>query len=198
MKKLIITNLILIITFYCIPGITKIETNNTQVNIPISILVNRSAETVIKYKNYNLTFDTDLRISTNLTAEDYENILPIKLKGIGQSLEQAENDFKVNGLYLLGLICLESAYGTSSFAVNRNNLVGWNANDNNPNGASYFNSKSECILKVAEKLQKNYLTIGGCYFNGYTGQAVDIRYCSDKSHFSKIISIVNKLVKGVE
>lgn len=83
--------------------------------------------------------------------------------------------------------------GTSNYAINRNNLVGWNAVNSNPNKASYFDSKEECILYVAERLKTNYLTENGCYFNGYTAKAIDVKYCSDPEHADKIVSIVNKL-----
>lgn len=83
--------------------------------------------------------------------------------------------------------------GTSSFARNRNNLVGWQAYDSNPNKAKYFNSKEECILYVAEKLKNNYLTEGGTYFEGFTAKDVDKHYCTDKEHANKIVKIVNKL-----
>ena len=76
-------------------------------------------------------------------------------------------------------------------------LYGWNAVDSNPNKASYFDSKEECILYVAEKLQKNYLTEGGAYFEGYTIKDIDKHYCTDKEHSNKIISIVNKLTKDL-
>jgi beta-N-acetylglucosaminidase len=72
-------------------------------------------------------------------------------------------------------------------------LSGWNAVDSNPNKASYFKSKEECILYVAKKLKQNYLTKGGAYFDGYTAKDIDKHYCSDKEHANKIIKIVNKL-----
>ena len=84
--------------------------------------------------------------------------------------------------------------GTSSYAINRNNLVGWNAVDSNPNKATYFKSKDECILFVADKLKTNYLTEGGIYFEGYSAKNVDKHYCTDKEHANKIIKIVNKLI----
>jgi beta-N-acetylglucosaminidase len=116
------------------------------------------------------------------------------LKGLGEALEQAEKEHSINGLYLMGLACLESSYGNSRYAKEKNNLVGWNAVDSNPNKATFFTSKDECILYVAYKLKTNYLTEGACYFNGYSAKAIDVKYCSDKQHANKIINIVNKLI----
>ena len=63
----------------------------------------------------------------------------------------------------MGLACLESSYGNSNFAKNRNNIFGWNAVDSNPGKASYFTSKTECVMFVAEKLSNNYLIYDNWY-----------------------------------
>ena len=145
-------------------------------------------------KNLYIDINTDLRMPSNLNAIEYDTMLQgTNLYGLGQALEQAEKNYNVNGLYLMGLACLESGYGSSGYAINRNNLVGWGAYDNNPDNASYFESKDACILFVAQKLQQNYLTESGAYFEGYNAKSVDIHYCTDKLHANKIINIINNL-----
>ncbi len=94
---------------------------------------------------------------------------------------------------MMGLACLESGYGTSNFARERNNLYGWNAVDSNPNKASKFESKESATLYVAEKLAKNYLTEGGAYYEGKSARAIDVHYCTDKQHADKICNIVSTL-----
>lgn len=197
MKKIIIINLILLLLIFIGP---RQEQNIKIVNDIKNVIIENAVEiipeeTVIEpIINLDLTTTSDLRTPSNLKAEDYDKMLEgTNLYGIGTALEQAEKEHSVNGLYLMGLACLESGYGTSNYAVNRNNLVGWNAVNSNPNKASYFDSKEECILYVAEKLKTNYLSENGCYFNGYTAKAVDVKYCSDTEHADKIVSIVNKL-----
>ena len=81
---------------------------------------------------------------------------------------------------------------------NRNNIFGWNAVDSNPGKASYFTSKSECVMFVAEKLSYNYLNENGCYFEGYTAKDIDKHYCTDKQHANKIIKIIEKLEKKLD
>lgn len=145
-------------------------------------------------KNLYIDINTDLRMPSNLNAIEYDTMLQgTNLYGLGEALEQAEKNYNVNGLYLMGLACLESGYGSSSYAINRNNLVGWGAYDNDPDNASYFKSKNDCILFVAQKLQQNYLTENGAYFEGYSAKSVDIHYCTDKLHANKIINIINNL-----
>lgn len=147
-------------------------------------------------KNYSISTESDLRTLSNLSEEDYEKMLEdTALAGIGDALVKAEEKYGVNGLYLLGLACLESGYGSSYFARDRHNLVGWGAYDSNPNAAMSFESKDECILHVAQKLKENYLTKGGSYFEGYTARAIDVHYCSDPSHAQKIVAIVQREVE---
>lgn len=200
MKKLIALITILIIIYFIIPDIKILNIQMNEVKIPQTVNVSRNSNLRSdNIKNYSLTVDMDLRIKSNLTENDYNELLKnTNLKSIGSALVKAENEYDINGLYLMGLCCLESAYGTSNFAINRNNLVGWNANDSNPNNASYFNSFEDCILKVAQKLQENYLNENGCYFNGYSARAIDVKYCTDKKHADKIVNIVNKLIKNME
>lgn len=175
------------------------DVNSTEQIISRSLEEPRTAESIAEVStqpviNLELTVDSDLTIVSNCTAEQFNKMLAnTKLAGLGEALERAEKEHKINGLYLMGLACLESNYGKSNYAINRNNLVGWNAVDNNPNKATYFTSKDECILYVAYKLKTNYLSEGGCYYNGKSAKAVDIKYCSDKKHADKIIKIIKKL-----
>ncbi len=147
-------------------------------------------------KNYNLTVDSDLRVASNATAEDIDKMLEgTALHGLGNAFVEAEKKYNVNALYMMGLAALESAWGTSGYAIYRNNLYGWNAVDSNPDNATYFKSKEEATLYVASKLQKNYLTRGGAYFEGYSPRAIDVHYCTDKQHADKIVNIVSNLVE---
>lgn len=149
-------------------------------------------------KNLSLTTESDLRVLSNLTAEDYDLMFSgTPLEGTGEAFVTAEVAYGVNGLYMVGLCCIESSDkngvpGNSRYARERNNLTGWGAADSNPDGAYYFDSKSECIMHVAERLSINYLTEGGKFFSGYTPRAIDVKYCSDPKHADKIISCAMK------
>lgn len=205
--RLLIINIILALLLPLIPQ-GKIELTYTVNNeikkvTLVNIITEETQEEINEIveeleKNYNLSLATDLRTKSNLNAIDYDTMLDgTNLYGIGEALEQAEKKYSVNGLYLMGLCILESGWGTSDFAVKRNNLVGWNAIDANPQLASTFESKEQCILYVAEKLQQNYLTEGGAYFEGYTAKDIDVHYCTDKEHANKIVNIVNNLIEKI-
>ena len=195
MKRLLIINIILILLIYIIPSKNTEITKEEIIQITETIkITNRGMEQKRNIKNLNIDVNSDLRILSNLTVDEYNKMLEnTELNNLGNALEKAEKEYGINGLYLMGLACLESGYGKSEFARKRNNLVGWNAVNSNPNKASYFESKEECILYVAKRLKTNYLNENGCYFNGYSARAIDVKYCTDKKHADKIIQIINKL-----
>ena len=149
-----------------------------------------------KVRNLELTLDSDLRVPSNLTAQEIDKMLEgTKLYGLGATFEKAEKEYNVNSLYLIGLAALESGWGTSKYAIERNNLYGWNAIDSNPDLATTFSSREEATLFVASKLKANYLTKGAPYFEGYTPRSIDVHYCTDKLHANKIINITSSLTK---
>lgn len=206
-KKVIITNITLLTFCYIIPKpqinlqiSQQNEIKEVQVMTELAEVTNRSEvdrQQIIK--NYIVNNETDLRTKSNVSIEEYQKMLEnTALYEIAESLHNAEQKFGVNGLYLMGLACLESSYGNSNFAKNRNNIFGWNAVDSNPGKASYFTSKNECVMFVAEKLSYNYLSENGCYFEGYTAKDIDKHYCTDKQHANKIIKIIEKLEKKLD
>lgn len=205
-KNMIIINATLLVLCYVIPkpqinvqlAETEIE-NQEIVTVERQEITNRSkTDRKEVVKNYIVNDETDLRTKSNMSIEEYQKMLEnTALYEIAESLYNAEQKFGVNGLYLMGLACLESFYGNSNFAKNRNNIFGWNAVDSNPGKASYFTSKNECVMFVAEKLSNNYLSENGCYFEGYTAKDIDKHYCTDKQHANKIIKIIEKLEKNL-
>ena len=173
-------------------GIAVVQTTPDVISDAIS---EKTSKNQIQ-KNLKLSVDSDLRVASNVTSEEIDKMLEgTKLHGLGSAFVEAEQKYGVNALYMMGLACLESGFGNSAFAQKRNNLYGWNAVDSNPNNASTFSSKKEATLYVASKLQSNYLTEGGAYYEGYSARAVDVHYCTDKAHADKIVNIVNSLVQ---
>lgn len=173
-------------------GVAVVQTTPDVISDAIS---EKTSENQIQ-KNLTLSVNSDLRVASNVTSEEIDKMLEgTKLHGLGSAFVEAEQKYGVNALYMMGLACLESGFGNSAFAQKRNNLYGWNAVDSNPNNASSFTSKKEATLYVASKLQSNYLTEGGVYYEGYSPRAVDVHYCTDKAHADKIVNIVNNLLQ---
>lgn len=172
-------------------GITvQTEPDVIEENVENNIISNASG------KNLELTVDSDLRVASNVTAEEIDVMLSgTMLQGLGSAFVRVEQEYGVNALYMMGLACVESAWGQSEFAIKRNNLYGWNAVDSNPRKATSFNSKEECTLYVASKLKANYLTESGPYHEGFSARSIDVHYCTDKQHADKIVNVVSNLVK---
>lgn len=123
MKKLIIINMILLLLIYILP-IKKDATDNDVVTI-VKNVITQNVESIeisnenleeprteaVTNINLKLTVDSDLREISNLKAEDFNKMLEdTNLSGLGAALEQAEKEHNINGLYLMGLACLESGY----------------------------------------------------------------------------------------
>lgn len=143
-----------------------------------------------KFVNYNA------RTETNLTGPQLEKALVgTGLEGLGQFYADAEEQYKVSAIILIGLSAHESAWGTSRFAVERNNLFGYQAYDHDTNKAKVFESKEEAIHVVANHLATNYLTEGAKYHNGNTLRGMNVRYASDKGWNYKITKTMNRIVE---
>lgn len=125
MKKLVILIIILLVVYAILPETQVLNIQLGELTIPKPVDTSRGNNLRSdNIKNYNLTVDMDLRTKSYLDENDYNAMLGgTNLEGIGAALVEAENIYNINGLYLMGLCCLESSYGTSNFAVNRNNLV---------------------------------------------------------------------------
>lgn len=134
----------------------------------------------------------------------------------GQSFINAQNTWGVNAIMELAFANLESAYGSSDYAIKRYNIFGINATDTNPNGATYYTSISDCVTQHAKYLMSQgyldaYAFINSSiknnspsfydsgYIQSYTGDSrylgsapgnkvmgVNVKYASDPFHGEKI------------
>lgn len=145
------------------------------------------------FLKYNLTKESGLSVEhINYMLEGTE------LEGLGEYYVQAEKEYGVNAVFLVGLSALESAWGNSRLAKDRNNIFGFMAYDRNVDMAKHFDTKGESILYVAKYLKENYLTVGGKYYNGTNLEGVNVRYSTDSNWCNKIASIVERLVMDLK
>ena len=137
----------------------------------------------------------NLRKRSNLTSEQLDYLVEgTGLAGLGKWYAEAEEEYGVNALALLGISVVESAWGTSELAQKKNNLFGFQAYDSDVSKARSFESKGECILYVARHISEKYLHPDGAYFNGYSLADVNKRYASDKRWSVKIASAMDTMV----
>lgn len=78
----------------------------------------------------------------------------------------AQQKSGMSALAILGIGALESGYGTSNIAKQKNNLWGWNATNVNPGGnATSFSQMSQGALEFANKYLKTY-------YDGYGAKSI--------------------------
>lgn len=79
----------------------------------------------------------------------------------------AQQQTGMSALAILGIGALESGYGTSNIAKQKNNIWGWNATNTNPGGnATTFSQMSEGALEFANAYMKTY-------YNGYGAKSIN-------------------------
>ena len=131
------------------------------------------------------------RTKSNITGADFNNYLMSKgytagrsaMYGTGDTFVSAQNTYGVNALLVYALAIQESGFGTSNYALNRNNLFGWNAVDSNPNNASYFSSVDQAINEHMHTNLNGYLDVDDSrHFGmqiGNKGNGFNVKYASD-------------------
>ena len=130
---------------------------------------------------------------TNYEIEEYV-LKGTPLEGLGRYFIEAEIEYGVNAVFLLSLAILESGWGRSAIARDKNNLFGFGSYDASPYRSSRtFSSKRACILYVARFIKENYLTESGKYFHGYTLADVNKRYSSDPNWWRKVGSLMQSI-----
>ncbi len=107
-----------------------------------------------------------------------------KLHKQANALLNTQNLYGINASLMLGVAINESGWGMSYYALDRNNLFGLNATDQNPNNAYRFDSVEDCLYYFASK------TISAGYLDGsdsrYRGphlgdkqSGINVSYSSD-------------------
>lgn len=130
------------------------------------------------------------RSKTTYSASDLNNFIAAntdassKLRGTGQAFINAQNKYGVNAATMLGIAINESAWGTSYFAVTKNNLFGLEAYDSNPDDAKAFSSVDQCIDEFANYwISKGYADPqDDRYYGGFLGGkalGANVKYASD-------------------
>lgn len=136
----------------------------------------------------------ELLSPSGLTAAELEAGLLGELKQYAEAFIAAERETGVNANFLTAVAALESGWNTSEVAQNKNNLFGWSA----ATGYAAFESKEDCIAKVAAYIKSLYLTPDGAYFNGYTVEAVNIRYNGNEHWENTVSQIIQEIQERIE
>ena len=111
---------------------------------------------------------SNLKSRSNYTAADINRLYSLmganngKLAGKGATFKAAEQKYGVNALYLVAHSALESAWGKSQIAKDKNNFFGIAAYDSTPyTSATKFDNVDSGILGAARWIDRNYLSNTG-------------------------------------
>ena len=138
----------------------------------------------------------DLSKPTNYTAEELDKIYSImnikgsRLAGKGAIFKEAEKRYGINALYLMAHSALESSWGRSQIARDKNNFFGIAAYDTTPyQSAKSFDNVDKGILGAAKWIRQNYYDQGRTYL-GNKASGMNVLYASDPYWGEKIASIM--------
>lgn len=102
----------------------------------------------------------------------------------------AESTYGVDASFLAAVAALESGWGKSELAREKNNLFGWRGAD----GYMEFDSPEDCIDHVAEYLAEEYLDPDGLYYNGLSVEDVAKNYCGGNADWVKMVEEIMQSV----
>ena len=141
----------------------------------------------------------DLRKPTNYTAEELDkvyslmNIKGSRLAGKGAIFKEAEERYQINALYLIAHSAIESSWGRSQIAKDKNNFFGIAAYDTTPyDSAKSFDDVDKGILGAAKWIRENYIDNGRTYL-GNKASGMNVLYASDPYWGEKIASIMMRI-----
>ena len=144
---------------------------------------------------------SNLKSKTNYTAADLNRLYSLmgandsRLAGKGATFKAAEERYGVNALYLVAHSALESAWGRSKIARDKNNFFGISAYDNNPyNAATKFDNVDSGILGAARWINEKYLSKStyparGAYLGNKVG-GMNVNYATAPYWGESIASIM--------
>jgi peptidoglycan hydrolase-like protein with peptidoglycan-binding domain len=146
--------------------------------------------------------NVDLRYPapSSVTASQIDNWIaahhPGDMEGLGQYFIEAQDTYGVNAVYLLAHAALETGWGTSALALNKNNWFGYGAYDGDAYGyGGTFPSTEYAIMFEAWEVRQNYLTPGASnYSSSPTLTGMNTNYASDPNWASSIGEIMREYV----
>ncbi|MGL5715724.1 MAG: N-acetylmuramoyl-L-alanine amidase [Paraclostridium sp.] len=153
----------------------------------------------------------NIQEKSNITSEQLEkSINEIRLDngfdGVWSSFLKAEKDYNINAIVLCAIACLESGYGTSKLATEKNNLFGLDAPTELQGQANYgsgYKSKEDCINYCGHRLGKQYLELDNSakwrYCNGKKDLAtIGTKWSESKDWANKVENIAMRIEKNIK
>ncbi|MBF9684621.1 glucosaminidase domain-containing protein [Streptococcus pseudopneumoniae] len=141
----------------------------------------------------------DLTEATNYSAEELDKVFSLLninnslLENKGATFKEAEEHYHINALYLLAHSALESDWGRSKIAKDKNNFFGITAYDTTPYlSAKTFDDVDKGILGASKWIKENYIDRGRTFL-GNKASGMNVEYASDPYWGEKIASVMMKI-----
>ena len=141
----------------------------------------------------------DLTEATNYSAEELDKVFSLLninnslLENKGATFKEAEEHYHINALYLLSHSALESDWGRSKIAKDKNNFFGITAYDTTPYlSAKTFDDVDKGILGATKWIKENYIDRGRTFL-GNKASGMNVEYASDPYWGEKIASVMMKI-----
>ena len=141
----------------------------------------------------------ELTEATNYSAEDLDKVFSLLnidnslLENKGATFKEAEEHYHINALYLLAHSALESDWGRSKIAKDKNNFFGITAYDTTPYlSAKTFDDVDKGILGATKWIKENYIDRGRTFL-GNKASGMNVQYASDPYWGEKIASVMMKI-----
>ncbi len=141
----------------------------------------------------------DLTEATNYSAEDLDKVFSLLninnslLENKGATFKEGEEHYHINALYLLAHSALESDWGRSKIAKDKNNFFGITAYDTTPYlSAKTFDDVDKGILGASKWIKENYIDRGRTFL-GNKASGMNVEYASDPYWGEKIASVMMKI-----
>lgn len=164
---------------------TTIITTQVTTTVPTTVISTTTVVPTTEKQYYQI----GVLSTCGLTESQLANGLRSGLKKYAWAFLEAEWQYNVNAIFLSAVAALESGWGQSSVARNRNNFFGWKGQG----GYRYFDTPADGILYVAKHLRNNYLTRGGSCFHGYEVEDVAIAYCPGGGWSGQVRSLMRMI-----
>lgn len=174
-------------------GLNQINYQTSLLKEERALVFNKLKKDLDEFKNkksagINESNSFYLLKETEFTADELESAIEdTGLRRLGKDFKKAEETYGVNAILLMAMAKHETGNGTSQLFINKNNLFGFNAYDDDPyNKASNYQSPADSINTVAKHLKENYLNPKGTYYKGVSTEAIGKSYATDPDWAKKV------------
>ena len=121
-----------------------------------------------------------------------------KLYKIGEDVISIQNTYGINALIMIADAALESGWGCSTYALERNNLFGIAAYDSNTDAAKTFSSVKDCLKCFAyDYMSAQYLNEADSKYRGpHEGNkcsGINVKYCSTPMKGEQVAAICYRI-----